>query len=516
VATLFLNLDMHAYLPAENRVFYYIKVLPDGHPWSGPSSVYYTTAGYVNYGVDLTQYIPQGTTRIRINLGVVNWPAGETTHTPSPIYDNVSIWATLPPDDPAPKPDLTVTNYTSDPAMGATIADLVRFDATVKNHGPEPAWSSVMNWTVGTEAKQFPIPEDDSWTRVFEAGDETYITRSAVWNNYLYLVGLTKGAFPGHTNSGGWDAFVQKRSLTGTPPVWTRQFGTASNEGPLDIVADDTGVYVCGTVNAALPGSQSWGGSDGYVRGYDFNGNLLWTNQFGTNMDDVAHGISLRNGQVLVCGDTEGTFVNETNAGGKDAYTKMFGIENGVAGWDYQFGTAANESAIEWVRDETGVSYITGYISNGAFDGQTAYGDDDVFVQQNISPPAWLVQFGTIGADRPTAIAMDDSSVYVAGYCSGELPGQTYVQGRDAFVGKYHRTTGALIWADQFGSQGDDQVFDIEFFNECIVAAGKVGDPSLVYSLPGQTGKGKIDQFVRRYSAAGDVRTTRQFGTSDN
>ena len=100
----------------------------------------------------------------------------------------------------------------------------------------------------------------------------------------------------------------------------------------------------------------------------------------------------------------------------------------------------------------------------------------------------------------------------LAGYCSGALPGQTHFQGHDAFVSKYDRS-GTLLWTDQFGSEGDDRVFDIEFFSECIVAAGKVGDPFLVYSLPGQTGKGRIDQFVRRYSAAGSVVTTTQFGS---
>ncbi|MEJ2720319.1 MAG: hypothetical protein P8181_04165 [bacterium] len=516
-ASIWLNMDIYANLPLDNLIFYYYNVSSDGGPWQSTGYVYWNVRGYYNYPIDLTSLVTPGATQIQINLGAVDrYPSASGSginHTSAPMFDNISIWVTESPEVPTPKPDLIVQNYTAAPNP-ASIVDLIRFDATVKNAGPESAWSSVMRWYVGSEARQFTIPEDDSWTRVFEAGDETYITRAVVWDNHLYLAGLTKGSFPGHTNAGGWDAFVQKRDLLGSPPVWTDQFGTSADDRRPDIVADDTGVYVCGTVDASLAGEPWLGGSDAYVRGYGHDGALLWTTQFGTAVDDAAHGISLHNGLVLVCGETDGAIPSQTNAGGRDAFGQMVGVD-GLASYGYQFGTAADEAAVEWMRDEGGNSYFTGYISGGAFDGQTYYGDDDVFVQKGLSTPIWARQFGSAGIDRPTAIAIDDSGIYVAGYCSGALPGQTHVQGRDAFVSKYDRD-GNLLWTDEFGSQGDDQVFDLEYFNECVVAAGKVGDPFLLYSLPGQTGKGKIDNFVRRYSAAGAVVTTSQFGTADN
>lgn len=77
--------------------------------------------------------------------------------------------------------------------------------------------------------------------------------------------------------------------------------------------------------------------------------------------------------------------------------------------------------------------------------GQTSAGSRDGFVRQysHAGEELWTLQFGTIGDDRPIAVAVGSSEdVYVAGRTSGAFPGFTYAGGTDAFVAKLLRKNG--------------------------------------------------------------------------
>ncbi len=519
VSSLTLRFDVYANLPLDNLVFFDYEVaappVEEGGAWKRTSGISYSAGGFRNFGYDLTDLIAPGAARMRIRLVAKDmfyaWAGtygSGLTHTAAPMFDNVSIWATEQIVDPAPKPDLTVQQYESSAELAATTADLIRFDATIANTGQAPAWASTMNWYVGNDAKQFKIPEGGTWAHEFDAGDETYILKAIIFEDFLYVVGRTKGTFPGFSNTGDWDVFVQKYDLNENL-VWTDQYGGTGNVGYAhNICADALGIYVCGGVSGSLSGQPYLGGGDAYVRKYDFDGDELWTRQFGTTTTDVAFGISTRDGHISVCGQTAGTLPGQTSVGGSDAFFALFSPE-GLQGNTWQVGTAGEDAAIEWIRDETGFSYVVGF-TNGAFDGQTSSGDYDIFVQKSVTPPEWLYQFGTDGPDQPTAIAIDMQGVYIAGYCGGAFPGDT-----DAFIRKYDRD-GNLLWTDEFGTNGWDHITDLTFFNECIVASGRVGISGLLYPLPGQTAYGRIDGFIRRYDPDGTLRNTQQFGTEHN
>lgn len=62
----------------------------------------------------------------------------------------------------------------------------------------------------------------------------------------------------------------------------------------------DASIYVVGDVQRSLPG-QTWiGGYDAFVRKYDREGNEIWTRQFGTAGDDVAHFVKILHENVYV------------------------------------------------------------------------------------------------------------------------------------------------------------------------------------------------------------------------
>ena len=74
----------------------------------------------------------------------------------------------------------------------------------------------------------------------------------------------------------------------------------------------------------------------------------------------------------------------------------------------------------------------------------------------------WTRQFGTKVNDDAYAVTVDGSgNVYVAGYTSGALEGQTSAGSGDAFVRKYDGG-GTELWTRQFGSADNDYVFASE------------------------------------------------------
>lgn len=72
------------------------------------------------------------------------------------------------------------------------------------------------------------------------------------------------------------------------------------------VAVDSTGVFVTGTTPETFPSQMSKGGLDAFVRKYDFNGNVKWTRQFGTEWADTAFGISAGSDGVYVGGDVWG------------------------------------------------------------------------------------------------------------------------------------------------------------------------------------------------------------------
>jgi ABC-type phosphate transport system substrate-binding protein len=130
--------------------------------------------------------------------------------------------------------------------------------------------------------------------------------------------------------------------------------------------------------------------------------------------------------------------------------------------------------------------------------------------QAGVTPQLrWTNQFGTSGADEAEAVAVDDlGNSFVVGYTAGALPGQTSQGGYDAYVRSYD-FTGAERWTTQFGTSADDVAFAVAVDgNGNIYVSGYTSG-----TLSGQTSSGGMDAFVRSYDSHGNERWTSEFGS---
>jgi outer membrane protein assembly factor BamB len=196
---------------------------------------------------------------------------------------------------------------------------------------------------------------------------------------------------------------------------------------------------------------------DAYVRKFDVNGKELWTRQIGTSTDrdDQVRGIALDGAGIYVAGSTADTLPGQTSAGNADAFVRRYDPAGNEV-WTRQFGSSSFDQARGVAVTGSGV-YLAG-ITAGAMPGQTSAGAQDAFVRKYDAEgrELWTRQFGTRNMEDVTGIVADDTGVYVAGTTLGVLPGQTGAGRADLFVRKYD-AEGNDLWTRQFGTAEYDQ-----------------------------------------------------------
>lgn len=346
--------------------------------------------------------------------------------------------------------------------------------------------------------RKYDANGNELWTRQYGTTGNDRNAAVFPYGADLYVGWLTTGAFPGQVNLGvGADAYLRKYDTNGHAQ-WTRQFGTPGADEVIGIFVHATGVYASGIVDGTLPGQTRAGGVDVFVRKCDFNGNELWTRQFGTTGRDVAFRISGDDSGVYIVGGSAGALPGQTHAGGSapDAFVRKYD-HDGSELWTRQFGTPAIDLAIGVSANATGL-YVVGR-ADQALVGQSHAGGADAFVRRYDADgnELWTRQFGTTLFDLARGVSVRDSVVYVSGIIGGAGPGFPGGQaGADVFVRAY-TSNGKYLWKREFGSELADDNWAISAALSGLYVIG-----SATGTLPGLKSQGDIDAFAGRLRVA--------------
>jgi hypothetical protein len=344
------------------------------------------------------------------------------------------------------------------------------------------------NLEAGTLACQTNTGNSNSFVRQYNPLDNTETVRAsgnfevarsvAVYAGNVYSAGL---------NQGTGTAVVRKAD----PDGWTKLFVEKSQA--YGVAVNSTGIYAVGFI--IVGGSVTVAGDvQAFVRKYDFNGYIQWTQIFGTSAEDYAIGVALDGNSLYVTGSTRGT-LGLSNSGGRDIFVRKYDISEPapMEVWTKQFGTAANDTAFGAASDTTGV-YVAGcYGGTGA--GDFCASDADAFVGKYNSGGTsdWFSQFGAPTAatfDVALGVAVNGSGVYVSGYTDGQLSAQGPIGNSDAYVRNYTHS-GVLQWTNQFGTPAADLAWGVTADASGAVVAGCTAG-----ALPGQSSAGGSDAFI--------------------
>jgi hypothetical protein len=248
------------------------------------------------------------------------------------------------------------------------------------------------------------------------------------------------------------DVLVTKYDTNGNE-LWSRTFGTTSDEFALDISVDADGNSIIGGLTAGNFGSVNAGSYDAYIAKVDKDGNLLWTKQFGTAGQDGIRSLTVDElGDIYVSGETVGK-LGVTHFGSWDAYAAKLDREGSML-WTRQIGSSGPDSASAIIVDSERNSYIAGN-TDSIFGGPFEGGAYDAFVAKLDADgvPVWIKELGTISYDRANAIALDgNNNVYVGGFAfGGDIK---------AALAKFS-SDGVLVWTQEFGIRHAAEIEDI-------------------------------------------------------
>ncbi len=336
-------------------------------------------------------------------------------------------------------------------------------------------------------------------------GDDV-VTGIGIEPSGIHVIGYTEGTLPGETSAGGIDIFVRKYA-TGLEPEQTTmvQFGTEGDDYALSAEGDQSGSFMTGKTDGALPGATNSGGFDAFAARLGPDLNIAWIDQWGSDADDWATGLDFDGGpDVVVSGGTNGTLPGQTSAGGTDAFMRRISVTTGTENLTVQFGTAQYDEAAAAVS--SGEDTVVAGTTYGSMPGFTNAGGADGFVRAfpvaNSTSPEWLHQFGTSGDDVVSGGAFaGDRLMYIIGTTDGAFPGQINAGGKDVFLRKYYTYDGQLRWHSQIGTGFDDTARGIGLDQTLhhIFALGET-----LGSLPENTNSGGSDAFIMKYKQDND------------
>jgi hypothetical protein len=287
--------------------------------------------------------------------------------------------------------------------------------------------------------------------------------------------------------------------------AWTRQFGTTAEDIAGGIASDAGGITVVGSTNGSLKGELD-GFSDGFIRRYDHDGHVLWTKQFGTAGQDWAVDVAADGAGITVLGQTDGTFGSPEIRTDRDLYVRRYD-RNGTHLWTRQFGTDEDDEPGAIAADSSGVIVVGS--TTGALQGTNAPDDSDAIVRRydRSGNVVFTKQFGTASGDSATAVSIDAAGFTVGGGTDGDLARNNAGPFTDAFVRRYS-SAGKVQWTRQWGQRGDDQVLSM--------AADGSGITSVGYTHKDAQGNEPSQAFIRRHDRDGDLVFSRIFGSPDS
>jgi hypothetical protein len=348
----------------------------------------------------------------------------------------------------------------------------------------------------------------------------------------IYITGGTDGNLGGETNAGGIDMFLGKYDPSGRL-LWVKLLGTASHEYSFGVTVDiNDNIYVTGNTNGNLGGEINAGGADMFLAKYNGSGTLLWIKLLGTvSSDSGTSVITDSSGNIYVTGCTDGgmLLVKYNESGtllwikllGDDSYlgrdinvdlsgniyvsgTRLINGEYDGAGsllWDRFLGGTELDINYGNAIDKSGNLYVTG-ITIGDLGGEINAGGCDMFLAKynESGTLLWLKLLGTesFESGRGVTVGMD-GNIYVTGYTSGNLGGQTNAGDFDVFIAKY-TDAGTLMWVKLYGSALDEYVGKI--------TSDKSGNIFITGRTRGsfgsETNSGLFDVFLMKYMFESD------------
>ncbi|MCW4050851.1 MAG: hypothetical protein NWE89_14060 [Candidatus Bathyarchaeota archaeon] len=226
-------------------------------------------------------------------------------------------------------------------------------------------------------------------------------------------------------------------------PYWERNYGIDREEVMYRIREMDDGGFLCLGYRYATSGY----GKDMYIVRTDYDGRVLWENQYGGRDHDFGYAIlRARDGNFVTIGST-----STSTSYDRDVFIVKFGY-NGNLIWEREVRSSGYDEAYSAVRSTTGDMFIAGSTS------QTMHHIGDAMLMKT-DPNGnllWRKKYGGIlEEDFRSIIATPDGGYLLAGMS------QSYGNMNDDVFLVKTDSDGKLLWNKTYGGDGNDRANEI-------------------------------------------------------
>ncbi|MDG1841045.1 MAG: T9SS type A sorting domain-containing protein [Crocinitomicaceae bacterium] len=272
-------------------------------------------------------------------------------------------------------------------------------------------------------------------------------------NNNLYLTGYfsdTVDFNPGvdssiQVSNGDYDCYVLKLDEFGGFD-WVRTFGSSESDEGVKIFVYQSNVYTVGDFSEVMDLNPSAagvnnvpfeGGKDIFALKLNSNGDYLWGETIGGNLDDSPRAVIANSTGVYICGHfmdlvdfdpSPNGNVNISTAGSGDQ--DMFVLRltsSGSYSWVNTHGNSNNDGAVDMDFDNTGNVLITGYFTGTVdFDSNPVFSTilssnspnfQDAFIQKISSSGSFIWVRNVGGYYNDMGLGVDVDAIGNVNYC---------------------------------------------------------------------------------------------------
>lgn len=242
------------------------------------------------------------------------------------------------------------------------------------------------------------------------------------------------------------------------------------------IAADDSGIYVTGDCMDIIP----YGNDYCQTIMYDYSGDTMWVRRHNSVYSNLDHSYDIAtNGQGIYI---TGYAANDDSAMNNDVQTIKY-TRAGDTAWVKYHYTAGFEEGYAITATESNI-FVAGRQNNGWYD----YFDYILIKYDLNGDTVWTRRYFTPADsnDRASAIAVNDSGIYVTGYRSnGDHLGWLTIK---------YRQDGDTVWSRRYNSE----------HNQNETASAIALDSSGVYIAGTRYNGDNTDLFIIKYGHGGD------------
>ena len=186
----------------------------------------------------------------------------------------------------------------------------------------------------------------------------------------IYITGQTTGALVADINREDsdqfdiWVAKYQNSEESGLEQIWIQQFSLGEVEYATDIAIDsENNVYVIGEI-LGIEGGDIVGKDRIWFTKFEANGDRLWTRiiDFDSSLADLPKGIAIDDSDnIYITGESR---TGEPLNGQTDVFLAKYNVDGNLV-WTQDFGTSANDGVENLTVDSAGNLYLTGSTLSG-------------------------------------------------------------------------------------------------------------------------------------------------------